>query len=114
MLEARVAGEWQALYAFEPHEQQLADYEVGNWYLANHPASMFVSGVLAARAEPGQRYALRNARFAIHTPDGATQRRTLASVGEVREALAGPLRIALPSGDELDRRLAAMLEREGG
>src|SRR5207253_879240 len=45
-LEAKIAGEWQALYTFELHEQQLPDYEVSNWYLANHPQSQFVTGVI--------------------------------------------------------------------
>ena len=37
LLEAKVAGSWQALYTFDLHEQLQADYEVSNWYLANHP-----------------------------------------------------------------------------
>ena len=65
-LESRFGGEWQALYTFEMHEQQLADYEVSNWYLANHPQSIFVTGVGAARAGATARHALRNTRHAIY------------------------------------------------
>ena len=108
VLEARLEGEWRALYAFERHLQHLADYEVSNWYLANHPQSQFVTGIVAARPEAGRRHALRNARYAIHYPDGRTERRTLASVAELREVLSGPMRIPLPDSPRLDERLGRL------
>jgi N-hydroxyarylamine O-acetyltransferase len=109
-LESLVAGEWRALYAFDTHEQHLADYEVSNWYLANHPQSIFVNSVGAARADPARRYALRNTRYAIHHRDGRTERRILASAGEMREVLEGPFAIALPDSPNLDEKLAALVE----
>ena len=109
-LESRIAGEWQALYTFEMHEQQLADYEVSNWYLANHPQSIFVNGLAAARATTHERHAMRNTRYAIHHPDGRTERRILASAGEIREVLEGPFAIALPDSPNLDEKLAALVE----
>ena len=107
VLEAEVAGEWQALYAFDLHEQHLADYEVSNWYLANHPQSQFVTGIVAARAGVDRRHALRNARYAIHHRDGRTERRLIASVDEFRSVLQEDLRIPLPDSP----RLAEGLER---
>jgi N-hydroxyarylamine O-acetyltransferase len=109
VLESRVEGEWRALYAFERHVQHLADYEVSNWYLANHPQSQFVTGIIAARAAPGRRHALRNARYAIHHRDGRTEKRVLASVAEVRRVLGEDLRIPLPGHPELDARIERML-----
>jgi N-hydroxyarylamine O-acetyltransferase len=109
VLEALVAGEWQALYQFELHEQQVADYEVSSWYLCNHPQSQFVTGLIGARAAPGRRYALRNTRFAVHHAGGATERRFLRDVAEYREVLAGPLAIELPDSPELDERLARLI-----
>ena len=108
-LEATVAGEWQALYTFELHEQQLADYEVSNWYLANHPQSQFVTGVIAARAAPNARHALRNTRYAVHHPGGATEKRFITSVDDYKALLAGPFQIRLPDTPELDRRLARLI-----
>jgi N-hydroxyarylamine O-acetyltransferase len=108
-LESRIAGEWQALYTFEMHEQQLADYEVSNWYLANHPQSIFVNGLAAARAGASERHALRNTRYSIHRSDGRTERRILASAREMREALEGPFAIALPDSPNLDEKLAALV-----
>jgi len=107
VLETQVGGEWQALYAFDLHAQHLADYEVSNWYLANHPQSQFVTGIVAARAAADRRHALRNARYAIHHRDGRTERRLLASVDELRAVLEEDLRIALPDSP----RLAEGLER---
>lgn len=109
-LEAKVAGEWQALYTFELHEQQIADYEVSNWYLCHHPQSIFVNGILAARAGAAERHALRNTRYAIHYPDGRTERRVLSSASEMREVLEGPFRVALPEAPNLDAKLALLVE----
>jgi N-hydroxyarylamine O-acetyltransferase len=110
VLESRLGGEWQALYTFEMHEQQLADYEMSNWYLCNHPQSIFVTGLVAARAGPSERHALRNTRHSIHHRDGRTERRILASAGEMREALEGAFAITLPDAPNLDEKLAALVE----
>jgi N-hydroxyarylamine O-acetyltransferase len=109
LLEASVAGEWMALYAFDLHEQLVPDYEVSNWYLANYPKSPFVTGVIAARSEPGVRHALRMGRYAIHRRDGAIETRELATVHDYREVLAGPIGIRLPDSPELDRRLGRLI-----
>jgi N-hydroxyarylamine O-acetyltransferase len=108
-LEAKVAGEWQPLYTFELQEQQLPDYEVSNWYLANHPQSQFVTGVIAARAAPDRRHALRNTRYVIHHAGGGTEKRFLTSVADYKELLAGPLRIRLPEAPGLDAKLAQLI-----
>ncbi|HUP98419.1 MAG TPA: arylamine N-acetyltransferase [Usitatibacter sp.] len=109
-LEARIAGEWQALYVFDLHEQLQADYEVSNWYLANFPQSQFVTGIIAARADADCRHALRNTRYAIHYRGGETQRRHLGSVEELKAVLSGPMRIPLPAHPELDARLQKVVD----
>ncbi len=109
-LEAKVAGEWQPLYTFELHEQQLPDYEVSNWYLANHPQSQFVTGVIAARAAPDRRHALRNTRYVIHHAGGETEKRFLTSVEDYKELLAGPFQIRLPETPGFDAKLAKLID----
>jgi N-hydroxyarylamine O-acetyltransferase len=109
-LESRIAGEWPALYVFDLQEQLQPDFEVSNWYLAHHPQSQFVTGVIAARAAADRRHALRNTRYAVHYPDGTTERRDIASVDEYRGLLADALRIRLPEGRALDAKLATLLE----
>ena len=110
ILEAKLGGEWQALYTFELHEQQLADYEVSNWYLCNHPQSQFVTGIIAARTAPDRRFALRNTHFAIHHANGETERRFLTGVGEYRRTLEETFLIRLPPAPLLDAKLAKMIE----
>ena len=109
VLETELAGEWQALYGFDLHEQHLADYEVSNWYLANHPESQFVKGLVAARADVDRRHALRNGRYSIHYRDGRTERRIIEDAGELKRVLAEDLKIPVPNGDALDRKLEAVL-----
>jgi N-hydroxyarylamine O-acetyltransferase len=110
MLEAKVAGSWQALYTFDLREEQLVDYERSSWYLANHPQSQFVTGIVAARAQPGRRHALRNTRYVIHHGGGTTEKRFITTVDDYKETLAGPFTIELPRAPALDARLAAMIE----
>jgi N-hydroxyarylamine O-acetyltransferase len=110
ILEARIAGEWQALYVFDLHEHLQADYEVSNWYLAHFPQSQFVTGIIAARADTDRRHALRNTRYSIHHAGGETERRHIGSVAELKAVLQGPLRIALPSHPELDARLQKVID----
>ena len=110
LLEAKVAGEWQALYTFDLHEQQIADYEVSNWYLCNHPQSQFLAGVVAARAAPDARHVLRNTRYAIHYPDGTSERRFIGKVDDYVATLAGPLRIRLPESPRLREKLQDVID----
>ena len=105
-LQARIAGEWATMYVFDLHEQQQADYEVSNWYLANNPRSQFVNGIIAARAAPGVRHALRNTRYAIHHADGRTERRFLGAAAEFRSVLRDAFRIDVPATPRFEERIA--------
>jgi N-hydroxyarylamine O-acetyltransferase len=109
LLEARIADEWQALYTFDLAEAQLADYEVSNWYLCNHPQSHFVRGIVAARTAADRRYALRYTRFAIHHANGETERRFLTRVDEYRSVLEETFGIRLPGAPHLDAKIAQMI-----
>jgi N-hydroxyarylamine O-acetyltransferase len=108
VLEAKIRGEWKPLYRFALQEQLLPDYQVYNWYLSNHPESHFVTGLMAARAAADCRYTLLNNEFNAHRLNGASERRVLTSAAELREVLAGPLRLRLPEVPELDAALARL------
>ena len=82
---------------------------MSNWYLANHPRSQFVTGIVAARAAPGLRHALRNARYAIHHRDGRSEKRVLGSVEEFRDVLENAMRIPLPDTPRLDEGLERLV-----
>jgi N-hydroxyarylamine O-acetyltransferase len=105
LMEARIAGEWKALYRFGLQEQLLPDYEMANWYLSNHPTSKFVTGLMAARPDPDRRYALRNNLLSVHYLDGRTDRQILGDAASLREALATAFRLRLPDSPDLDRML---------
>jgi N-hydroxyarylamine O-acetyltransferase len=109
VMQSRIRGTWKPLYRFDLQEQHLPDYEVSNWYLANHPDSHFVNGLLAGRPTPDRRYALWNNELAVHHRDGSTDRRVLTSAAEIRETLEGEFRLTLPDAPELDAALARLI-----
>ena len=113
-LEALIGDNWQPLYIFEMTEQQLADYEVSNWYLCNHPDSHFLKMVVAARCEPTRRHALRGVRYAIHYPDGRTERSEVRSLEEYKQLLEGPFGIRLPDAPNLDEKISRMISEGAG
>jgi N-hydroxyarylamine O-acetyltransferase len=109
VMEAQVAGEWRALYTFDAQPQELADYEVSNWYLLNHPSSHFLTTLVAARIEPDRRYALRNSDLSVHHRSGITERTTLVSSSEIRRALDELFHIDVPQGPDVDAELERLL-----
>jgi N-hydroxyarylamine O-acetyltransferase len=108
LLEARLDNTWKGLYIFDLQPQVLADYEIPNWYLCNHPDSHFLLGVVAARVDAGRRYALRNTELAVHFPRDTTQRRTLTSGAEIRQALEEVFHIQVPRDPEIDEVFARL------
>ncbi len=106
LLEAQLEGAWKGLYTFDLQPQVLADYEMPNWYLCNHPESHFLNRVVAARVQPDRRYALRDAELATHFPAGTTQRRTLGSAAEIRQVLEDVFNIRVPEGSDVDAALS--------
>jgi N-hydroxyarylamine O-acetyltransferase len=108
-VEARIGEDWRPLFRFDLSEQYEVDYAAPNWYLSTNPGSGFRSTLMAARAEKSRRLALRNAEFSIYPLDGAPEKRTLATIAEVKEVLGGPFGIALPAGAELDAALERVL-----
>lgn len=110
IMQARLGQEWRPLYRFDLHEQLPPDYEVTSWYLSNHPSSHFVTSLIAARPDHGCRYALRNAQLSVHRLDGSSERRRLASVGELRAALGDLFRLRVPQTAEADRTFQRLLD----
>lgn len=111
VVEAKLTGVWMQLYATDFAETHLIDYELGNWFTSAHPGSIFVNGFMGARAEPGRRYAMRDNQLAIHGMNGGTEKRTLRSAGEMRDALTDLLKLRLDQLDGLDPVLAALAEK---
>jgi N-hydroxyarylamine O-acetyltransferase len=110
-LEASVSGRWTPLYRFDLQEQLLPDYEMSNWYLSTHPDSHFVTGLVAARAAPGRRFALRNTELTVRHADGPTDRRRIATAAELRSTLESLFRLTLPKAPELQAMLHRLVAR---
>ena len=108
-LQAKIADEWQTMYVFDLTPQEIADYEVSNWYLCNHPQSQFVKGLICARSAADKRHALRNSRYAAHHPDGRTERRFIDSVEELKDLLRREFEIAVPDSKAFEEKAAKML-----
>ena len=114
VLQALLRDEWRPLYRFDLQRQLLPDYEVTNWYLANHPQSHLVTGLMCAMASVGRRYALRDNQLSVHRLNGDSEQRTLSNAAELRAALRDVFRIRLPSEPQLDGALEQLLLRRAG
>ena len=111
IMQAKAGNTWRSLYRFDLVEQFQADYEVSSWYLCNHPASQFVTTLIAARVDRTCRYALRGNEFAVHYMDGTSERHTLTSGEALRAALEDAFRLTLPQGPELQAALERVIAR---
>lgn len=109
-LQADVAGAWRPLYAFDLQAQRPADYAMANWYLCNHPESIFRHALMVARAGASGRDALFNDRLTHHDLDRRTVVRTLGTGAALRGVLEDTFGIdldGLPGVDAVLGRLTA-------
>lgn len=113
MTEAEIGGEWRPLYRFDLQAQAEIDYVVANHYTATHPASHFLSTLIAARPTPGGRYALLNNRLTIYRLGGPVERRELGTAAEIRDALERLFDIAAPDAVQFDAALARLNPIDG-
>ncbi|MCC7250749.1 arylamine N-acetyltransferase [Hyphomicrobium sp.] len=108
-LRARIGPNWHHYYTFDLAPQADIDFEVGNWYVSTHPASPFRKRLLAARVEPGVRYALRGADYARHRVGAESERRTIENPNDAIALLRTVFRINVPASAELETALASVL-----
>ncbi|MGR3889441.1 arylamine N-acetyltransferase family protein [Pseudomonas sp. 1152_12] len=106
---AQVGEEWRGLYVFDLQEQADIDYEIGNWYVSTHPASVFVGQLKAARLAPGQRHTLNNANYAVHYLDRPSEKRAIESADELEKLLHETLGIRLPAHPLLRETLSGLI-----
>ena len=105
MVQVQIGDEWQNLVEFGLEQQNFAELEMGNWFTSAYPRSRFKSGLFLARADEGRRHALSDNVLSMHRLGGETERRTLGSAVEIRDALTDIFRIRLPSDPALDKML---------
>lgn len=96
-LRMQIQDRWRILYGFDLQPQYQADLEVGNWYVSTHPKSFFRSTLMVARTDKGgQRHALLNNRYTLHTAGRPSVRQELHNADEIIEVIQNTfgLRIA--------------------
>ncbi|NZA27142.1 arylamine N-acetyltransferase [Luteimonas sp. SJ-92] len=111
-LDARVAGEWRALYRFDLQPQAAIDCEVGNWYVSTHPDSPFLGHLRAARTGPGIRKVLLNGRYSVHRVGARSERRELADADAVVDVLRREFDLRVPPGPGLREAIALRLREK--
>lgn len=109
--QGEIRGEWRTTYRLSMNEQNASDYLVANWFVSTHPQSRFKHNLMAARADEGRRYTLRNNEFSMYTLDGEIEKSVLSCPSEFRSILQEAFLIDLPAHPDLDAvlaRIAAM------
>jgi N-hydroxyarylamine O-acetyltransferase len=108
VLQAQVAGSWQALYRFGLEEQMPADYAMANWYVSTHAQSRFVQQLIAGRPAPGMRHALLDGRHTRHYLGKASEQQAVSDAAGLRKVLQQDLGIDVSRLPELDAKLVAL------
>lgn len=112
-VQVRIGDDWRALYRFDLQARSLRDFRVSNWFTSTNPNAMMVCDLMAARADPDRRHALRNNAYAVYHLSGETECRMLNSVHELRATLEGPFRIRLPESEDLNKALERFVDQPG-
>jgi N-hydroxyarylamine O-acetyltransferase len=95
-LQADIEGEWRTLYRFDMQPAYAIDYAMANHFLSTHPSSHFLTTLIAARALPDRRHALRNNRLSIHHLGGRSEQREIATAAELADVLESQLGVVIP------------------
>jgi N-hydroxyarylamine O-acetyltransferase len=107
--QANVRGDWRTLYGFDLQEQLQPDIEVLNFFVAGHPASPFLTRLMAARRDRDRTFKLRDRELTIQHREGPREQRELKSVPELRAVLDELFEIDAPADAALDSALTRVL-----
>jgi N-hydroxyarylamine O-acetyltransferase len=111
VIQPRIKNEWLDLVAFGLEPQNFAELEMGNWFTSTHPRSRFRNELFLARSDIGVRYGLLDNVLTTHKLNGATERRTLASAADIRDAMIDVFKIRPPNDPHLNATLARFAEK---
>ncbi|MGY2959386.1 N-hydroxyarylamine O-acetyltransferase [Pseudomonas sp. TE36184] len=106
---AEVGGEWRGLYVFDLQVQADIDYEIGNWYVSTHAGSPFLGQLKVALLAPGKRHTLNNGHYAMHSLDGPSEKRAIASADELLDVLRGTFGLRLQVHQRLRETLDGLV-----
>ena len=103
-LQARIGDEWRTVFRFDLTEHLEIDYLVSSHFVSTWPGSQFVTTIMAARALPRGRLALRNDRMTVHETNGQSRQTHFASPADLRATLAADFGIEVPEPERFDAR----------
>jgi len=106
---AQVGGEWRGLYVFDLQVQADIDYEIGNWYVSTHAGSPFLGQLKVALLAPGKRHTLNNGHYAVHSLEGPSEKRAIASADELLDLLCSTFGLRLPVHQRLRETLDGLV-----
>ena len=106
---AEVGGEWRGLYVFDLQVQADIDYEIGNWYVSTHAGSPFLGQLKVALLAAGKRHTLNNGHYAMHSLDGSSEKRAIASADELLDVLRGTFGLRLQVHQRLRETLDGLV-----
>lgn len=112
VLQSRIRGQWEPLYEFATRSVPPIDLLVGSWYVSTHPASHFVTNLMASIVTADGRSNLSGSRLTVHGPDG-TEKTELVDAAAVVDTLADHFGIDVTdTGDrgELESRITEVTE----
>lgn len=89
-------GVWVDLYAFTEEPQQLADFEMANYYASTHPDSRFVQTLTVQLPTPRERVILRGREMTFDRGD-VVETRTLEDDTELSEVLQNVFGLPVPA-----------------
>ncbi|RST87468.1 arylamine N-acetyltransferase [Aquibium carbonis] len=107
-LQVEIGGEWRTVFRFDLTEHFEVDYLVSSHFVSTWPASQFVTTIMAARALPQGRLALKNDRLIVHETGGASRHVHFATAADLRATLAADFGIDVPEPDRFDARFAEL------
>lgn len=107
-LQIEASHGWDDCYHLGPGTPQPVDLEMGNWYVATHPAAVLGNNLLVARAIDGGRLVLFNHQLTFRRAStGTLEQHTLATDAAFDDTLRDRFGLAIDAAD-LDRALARL------
>lgn len=105
-LEFETAVGWQPVYCFGLTPAASVDREIGNWFTATHPQSVFRLDLLVSRTLPGARESMLNAVYTRRGNEGGLERFCYTEAAAWADCLRGRFGLDLPA-----QEAAALFDR---
>jgi arylamine N-acetyltransferase len=110
VLEALVRDNWQPLYTFTDEPRPLIDLQLGSWYVSTHPASKFVTGLMASIVTDDARWNLAGRNLTTHHLDGRSEHTRLDNAAAVLDVLMNRFGIDVGGLGDVHKRITEVLD----